>query len=121
MARSLANQVAVVTGASSGIGWALAKVLAAEGCKVGLLARRREQLETLAAEISRAGGTAAVAPADVGDRTQTLAAIEDVRGRLGPVDLLVANAGVGMPTLLKPLNTVEVETMVRINLLGVVY
>ena len=92
---SFANQVAVVTGASSGIGRALAKRLAAEGCKVGLVARRREQLEKLANEITTAGGTAAFAAADVADRDQTLKAIHEVAEKLGPVVLLVANAGVG--------------------------
>ena len=50
---SFAGQVAIITGASSGIGWALAHTLAAEGCKVGLVARRREQLAALAAEIEK--------------------------------------------------------------------
>ncbi len=118
---SFANQVAVVTGASSGIGWALAKELAAQGCKVGLLARRRQPLERLAAEIAAAGGSAAVAPADVGDRAGVGAAVEEVRGRLGPIDLLVANAGVGAPTLLDPMNIADVEKQFRINTLGVVY
>jgi short-subunit dehydrogenase len=118
---SLSNQVAVVTGASSGIGRALAKRLAAEGCKVGLTARRREQLADLAAEIEKAGGTVACAPADVGDRAQALAAIHELAARLGPVDLLVANAGVGAPTLLNPLNVGDVEKMIRVNFLGVVY
>src|SRR5262249_37085513 len=87
---AFANQVAVITGASSGLGWALARVLAAQGCKVGLLARRREQLETLAQEIRQSGGTAALAPADVADRGQTLAGIEQLRAELGAVDLLIA-------------------------------
>jgi short-subunit dehydrogenase len=116
-----ADQVAVVTGASSGIGWALAKALAAEGARVGLVARRREALEQLAAEIGNDGGTAATAPADVGDRQAVVSAIQDVAARLGPIDLLVANAGVGAPTLLEPLNVGEIEKMFRVNTLGVIY
>jgi short-subunit dehydrogenase len=115
------DQVAVITGASSGIGWALAKVLAAEGCKVGLIARRADQLSALAGEVTQAGGTAAFAPADVSDRQQTLAAIAEVSGRLGPVDLLIANAGVGAPTRLDPVNVADVEKMFRVNVFGVIY
>jgi short-subunit dehydrogenase len=118
---SFANQVAVITGASSGIGWALARELAGQGCHVGLLARRKEQLEKLAEEIRQAGGTTAVAAADISDRAQTLAAVEELRGKLGPVDLLVANAGVGAPTLLEPFNVTDVEKMFRVNLFGVLY
>lgn len=121
MTTSYANQVAVITGASSGIGWALSKQLAAEGCKVGLIARRRDKLEELAAEIRQAGGTAALATADVGDREQIHAAIAEVAGELGPIDLLIANAGIGMPTQLDPMNIDEIEQMFRINVLGVVY
>jgi short-subunit dehydrogenase len=118
---SFANQVVVVTGASSGIGWALAKELAAQQCRVGLIARRKDKLDALAAEIGQAGGTAAVAPADVADRGQTVQALEALRAQLGPVDLLVANAGVGAPTHLEPINSAQVEQMFRVNLLGVVY
>jgi len=118
---TFANQVAVITGASSGIGWELAKVLAAQGCKVGLVARRRELLEQLAAEIEAHGGKAAAAAADVGEREQVLKAIHDVSGRLGPVDLLIANAGVGAPLLLEPMNVAAQEKMFRINTFGVVY
>ncbi|MBV9122360.1 MAG: SDR family NAD(P)-dependent oxidoreductase [Planctomycetes bacterium] len=121
MPTSFANQVAVITGASSGIGWALAKALAAEGCKVGLLARRKDKLDLLAGEIQQAGGIAAMAPADVGDRGQVQAAVKELTAQLGPVDLLIANAGVGMPTLLNPVNIADVEKMFRVNVLGVVY
>jgi short-subunit dehydrogenase len=118
---SFASQVAIITGASSGIGWALAKRLALQGCKVGLLARRKEKLETLAGEITQSGGTAAVAPADVGDRAATHGAIEAIRDRLGPIELLIASAGVGKPTRVDPLNVADTEKMVRVNLLGLVY
>jgi short-subunit dehydrogenase len=116
-----AGQVAVITGASSGIGWALAHALAAEGCKVGLVARRREQLAALAAEIESRGGTTAVGVADVAVREEAVAAISEVGARLGPVDLLVANAGVGAPTTVSPFNVGDVEKMFRVNVLGVVY
>ncbi len=116
-----AKQVAVVTGASSGIGWALAKTLAAGGCKVGLVARRRGRLEQLAAEIHGSGGSVAFAAADVGDRTQVQAALGEIVAQLGPVDLLIANAGVGAPTLLEPLNVADIETQFRVNTFGVIY
>ena len=68
---AFANQVVVITGASSGIGWSLSKALAAEKARVGLVARRLDKLEALAAEIRARGGTVALAAADVGDRQQT--------------------------------------------------
>ena len=116
-----ANQVAVITGASSGIGWSLAKELSRQGAKVGLVTRRRENLEKLAAEIAAAGGTAAIAAADVGERRQIVAAIRDLERQLGPIDQLVANAGVGTPTRLEPMNVEEIERTFQVNVLGVVY
>jgi short-subunit dehydrogenase len=118
---SFVNQVAVVTGTSSGIGWALAKALASEGCKVGLVARRHDRLKQLADEIGSTGGTSAFAAADVSDRAEVVAAIHELASQLGPVDLLVANAGVGAPTLIEPLNTADIEAQIRVNTLGVVY
>lgn len=121
MSSPFANQVALVTGASSGIGWALAQALAREGCKVGLIARRRDKLEELAGLIRQGGGVAELAAADVGAWDQVQAAVGQLRAALGPIDLLVANAGVGKPTRLDPINLAEIEEMFRINLMGVVY
>jgi short-subunit dehydrogenase len=111
----------VVTGASSGIGWALAEVLSDQGAKVGLIARRRERLEDLAEELRTAGRVAAVAVADVGDRSQIQQAIGQLQEQLGPVDLLVANAGIGVLTRIDPLNVADLESMFRVNVLGVIY
>lgn len=118
---SFANQVAVVTGASSGIGRALVRALAAEGCRVGAVARRRDLLDELAREVRGAGGTIAVAAADVSDRTQTHDAIAAVREALGPIDLLIANAGLGGPTPLEPFDVAAIERFYRVNVFGVLY
>ncbi len=116
-----AGRVAVVTGASSGIGAALARALVAQGCKVGLVARRRERVEELARALDPSGKSTAFAAADVGDREQTRSAVDDLAGRLGPVDLLIANAGVALPTRLEPFSAADVEQVFRTNFFGVVY
>jgi short-subunit dehydrogenase len=111
----------LLTGASSGIGRAMAVRLGAAGARVGLVARRQELLEELAATIRSAGGTAAAAPADVSVRAEMQAAARAIRTALGPIDLLIANAGVGTPTLLEPVNIGDVERMIQVNVLGTIY
>ncbi len=115
------GSVAIVTGASSGIGRALAVRLAADGYRVGMIARRGELLESLACKIGAAGGNAAAAVADVGERDALRNAIAEIECRLGPADVMVANAGFGAPTRLDPLNIEEVEQTFRVNLMGVIY
>ncbi len=113
--------VAIVTGASSGIGRALALRLGSAGYRVGLIARRRDDLEAAARSIVEAGGRASCAVGDVGDRPSLRAAVAEVEASLGPADVLVANAGFGAVTRLDPLNTAEVEETIRVNVLGVIY
>jgi short-subunit dehydrogenase len=91
-----AYATALVTGASSGIGQALAERLAAGGTLVVLAARRAERLHEVADFIEHAGGRARVEPMDVGDTTATVARIRALDAELGGFDLVIANAGVGM-------------------------
>lgn len=118
---SLAGRGAVVTGASSGIGAALARRLAAEGARVALVARRAEALESLAGEIRAAGGTALAVPCDVGERDAVEAAAERVGAELGAVDLLVNNAGYGHHRPFLRWDVADMENVMRVNYLGSLY
>src|SRR5688572_1963504 len=91
----LSGRTAVVTGASHGIGRAIAASFAAEGVSVALLARSRDRLEAVAEELRAAGhpGDVIVAPADVRERSEVEAAADTVRERFGRLDILVNNAG----------------------------
>src|SRR5580700_7281390 len=111
--------VALVTGASSGIGEATAAVLAEEGAKVALVARRRDRLEALAARVGTEN--ALVIEADVTDAEQAASAVATTVGELGRLDTLVNNAGVMLlgPIVGAPLE--EWRRMVNLNLLGLLY
>lgn len=93
MTRRLNEQNVLITGASSGFGRAIALAAAAEGANVALVARRSEELQQVAARAEAEGVRALVCPADVGDETQALAAVEKARTELGPIHVLVNNAG----------------------------
>src|SRR6185437_2827729 len=93
MTPKLAGTAALVTGASSGIGAATARRLAQDGACVALVARRRDRLQALAADIENAGGTALAVEADITDRAQAEAAIKQAAGQFGRFDILVNNAG----------------------------
>ncbi len=118
---SYADRRALVTGASSGIGRLLALRLAREGARVGLVARRAEELRKLAAEIESAGGRALSLPCDVGDPQQVAAAAERALEDLGRVDLLVNNAGYGHHRAFLEWDVADMERMMRVNYLGALY
>jgi NADP-dependent 3-hydroxy acid dehydrogenase YdfG len=121
MAERLDGTVALVTGASSGIGAATARALAAQGAAVALAARRKERLEQLAEDITRTGGHALVLEADLTDRTQAQAAVDRTVAELGRLDILVNDAGVSPlgPIENAPLD--EWEQTIQVNLLGLLY
>jgi NADP-dependent 3-hydroxy acid dehydrogenase YdfG len=113
--------VALVTGASSGIGAATARRLATDGAAVALVARRRDRLDDLAATIRRDGGSALVLQADVTDQGQAVDAVERTVSQLGRVDTVVNNAGIMLlgPALDTP--TEDWDRMVALNVQGVLY
>ncbi|MFG6202401.1 SDR family NAD(P)-dependent oxidoreductase [Nonomuraea sp. JJY05] len=121
MADRLNGTVALITGASSGIGAATGLALAAQGAAVALVARRADRLEELAGKIRGQGGTALTLVADVSDERQAKEVVERAATELGRLDTLVNNAGVMLlgPAADAPLE--EWRRMVDVNVLGVLY
>ncbi|MFD3736382.1 SDR family NAD(P)-dependent oxidoreductase [Streptomyces sp. NPDC058632] len=121
MAPKLTGTVALVTGASSGIGAATARRLAGQGASVAVVARRKDRPETPATEITRAGGTALAVEADITDRDQAETSVRQTVERFGRLDILVGNAG------LMPLGPVvgadpqEWERVIAVNVRGLLH
>jgi NAD(P)-dependent dehydrogenase (short-subunit alcohol dehydrogenase family) len=113
--------VTVLTGASSGWGRALAPRLASDGHAVALLARRAEPLEALAARIRDGGGEALAIACDVSDRAAVQDAVRRARAALGPIERLVANAGISEPTPGRRFDAAAFERIQRTNLIGPAY
>ena len=114
------ERVVLITGASSGIGRALAVELGRRGARLGLTARREAELLSVAEEVRRAGGEALALPADVRDPEAIRSAAESVREKWGRVDVLVANAGMSTTTAGTSLDAGEASDVISINVLGVV-
>ncbi|MCV7282076.1 SDR family oxidoreductase [Mycolicibacterium flavescens] len=114
----LAGRVAVVTGASSGIGAATARRLAAAGAKVAVLARRADRLDALVDEIRRAGGTAIALGVDVTDAAAVHAAADRVAEELGQVDVLFNNAGVMLPAPVDGVPAHQWQQQIDLNVTG---
>jgi short-subunit dehydrogenase len=111
----------LVTGASSGIGLELALQLARDGTKVGLVARRADLLNSITNEIRQGGGSAIPIVTDVRDRMGVHAAAVETVKEFGPIDLLIANAGVGHSIPADSFDAALFEDTIRTNLLGAVY
>lgn len=121
MTKTLVKTAALVTGASSGIGAATARALAAHGAAVALVARRAGRLEKLKADIESAGGTALVLPADVTNAEQVATALDRAVSELGRLDTVINNAGLVRmgPATEAPLR--EWDELVAVNVQGVLY
>lgn len=114
------ERVVLITGASSGIGRALALELGRRGARVGLTARRASELSEVAEEVSRAGGKALALPADVRRAEDMNVVAERVREEWGRVDLLIANAGLTSTTAGTHLDAAEAGDVITVNVIGVV-
>jgi short-subunit dehydrogenase len=113
---------AIITGASTGIGHAVARLLARRGYAVALLARRADLLDALAKEITTLGGWAVAAPCDVTDRQSVEQAVRETERQLGgPFDLAIANAGVSIPGHASKFKLDDAEQIIRVNVLGMMY
>jgi NAD(P)-dependent dehydrogenase (short-subunit alcohol dehydrogenase family) len=115
---SVAGKVALITGASSGFGRHFAKVLAREGAKVGLAARRVDALQSLAQEIRSDGGVAAAAQLDVADAASIPPAVASIERDLGGIDVLVNNAGTSIVKPLLEYTEQDWDAVVDVNLKG---
>jgi len=113
------GKVCLVTGASGGIGREVARTLAARGARLALLARRRPELEALAAELQAAGREAVAVPADVTDPQAVQRAVAQAAASLGGLDLLVNNAGFGYYGPLERMSLEDLQDMLRTNIGGV--
>lgn len=112
------DKTVMITGASSGIGYGLALELSRRGAKLGLIARRAEKLAELVREIEATNGKAIALPADVMDVNSLVAAATQLRSAFGPIDVLIANAGVGATVDGAELKGSTVAGVINVNVLG---
>jgi short-subunit dehydrogenase len=112
------NKVVMITGASSGIGRGLAIALARHSAKIGLVARRAGALDEVVTEIRAEEGHAVALPADVQSGDSVRASADKLRASLGPIDILIANAGIGPTCDAAELRSEEVAQVINVNVIG---
>ena len=112
------DKTVMITGASSGIGRGLAVEVSRRGAKVGLIARRAEALAEVVREIEAAGGQALALPADVLNAGSLRTAADNLRSSFGPIDVLIANAGIGATVDAAVLKGSTVAGVINVNVLG---
>jgi NADP-dependent 3-hydroxy acid dehydrogenase YdfG len=117
----LSGQVVAVTGASSGIGEAIARAAARAGAAVSLAARRMDRIQAIAADIVTAGGKALAVQTDVGEEDQARAFVQQTHQAFGRLDVLVNNAGVMLLGPIENAPTDEWRRMIHVNVFGVLY
>jgi NAD(P)-dependent dehydrogenase (short-subunit alcohol dehydrogenase family) len=115
------ERTVLITGASSGIGRDIALTFAKMGARVALLARRADVLETLAAEITEAGGEALVLAADVTRRAEVRDAIDRALAHFGRIDVLINSAGIAIPDRVETMPPEDLERMMSVNLMGTLH
>jgi NADP-dependent 3-hydroxy acid dehydrogenase YdfG len=121
MAESLSGKVALVTGASSGIGEGAAWALAAAGATVAVSGRRKERLDSLVARIETAGGKGLALPGDVAVEEQARKSVEDTVAAFGRIDILINSAGVNEHGGIESLPLEQWRRLIDINLMGTIY
>src|SRR3954447_15940464 len=121
MSSSLTGAVAIVPGASSGIGDATARLLAEHGATVAVVARRTDRLDTLVSQIEADGGTALAVAADLTDRAQAEQAVQTVVDQVGRLDILINNAGLMLLGPIVGADVDEWERMISVNQKGLLY
>jgi len=121
MSNNIKGKVVVITGASSGLGEATARLLAAEGATVVLGARRVERLKSLANELTGKGGKALAVATDVTDRDQVKKLVDTTVQKFGRIDVIINNAGLMPQSLLERVKVDEWDRMIDVNIKGVLY
>jgi NADP-dependent 3-hydroxy acid dehydrogenase YdfG len=121
MNETISGKIVVITGASSGLGEATARLLSAEGATVVLGARRADRLQTLVAELTQRGGKAIALTTDVTQRDQVSKLVDTAVEKFGRIDVLINNAGLMPQSLLERLHVEEWDRMIDVNIKGVLY